>query len=120
MQEAIILLAHGSKKKSSEEALEILIDKIKKKTQIDLIFGAFLQFSEKDMESVIEEIIKKGVNSLKIIPLFLFDGVHVTEDIPEKLSRITSTYPEVKIKVSSSIGPDDRIAEIIIDRMNTI
>ncbi|MHB1347290.1 MAG: sirohydrochlorin chelatase [Candidatus Humimicrobiaceae bacterium] len=117
---AILILAHGSKRKSTEETLDILVEKVKQKTGLDFVFGAFLQFSSNNISSAIEKIIKKGGDDIKVIPLFLFDGVHVAQDIPEQLCKVKSQHPEITIRTSAHIGPDDKIVDIIMDRIRSI
>ncbi|MGI6776960.1 MAG: sirohydrochlorin chelatase [Acetivibrionales bacterium] len=118
--DGVLILAHGSKKKETEETLNSIVNKVKDKTGLEFVVPAYLQFSEQNLLKGIEELVDNGVNNIKIIPMFLFDGIHVTQDIPEELDRVMSLYPGVSIKMSSYLGNDDRIADIIIDRINSL
>lgn len=115
-----LILAHGSQRQETERILNSLTKKVMVKTGENLVFPAYLQFSENNLEKGIDTLVLKGAKKIKVIPMFLFDGVHVTEDIPSELNAIKTKYPQTEIKMSSHIGDDDRIAEIIIDRMNSI
>jgi sirohydrochlorin ferrochelatase len=118
----IIILAHGSKKKSTEEVLNKLADKVKNKKPDLIVKKAYLQFSEKNLLTAIKEFVDEGVLNIKIMPMFLFDGVHVTTDIPEEIEKIKEdlAVKNLKITLTKHIGADDRIADIIIDRINGI
>jgi len=118
--EGVIILAHGSRRKETEKILDSLIAKVKTKTGLEEILPVFLQFSEQNLEKAVEEFVVKGVKNIKIVPLFLFDGAHVTRDIPQKVEEIAEQYPELKVKMTKPLGDDPRIAEIIIDRLNTL
>lgn len=118
--EGIIILAHGSKREETEIILNSLIEKVKKKSGKDLVVPAFLQFSRQNLETGIDRLVLKGAKSIKIIPMFIFDGVHVTEDIPKELEEIGLKYPDIAIRMSRHIGDDDRLADIIIDRMDSL
>jgi sirohydrochlorin ferrochelatase len=116
----ILILAHGSKRQETESTLDSLVKKVKVKTGERLVMPAFLQFSEQNLEKGIELLVNEGANLVKIVPMFLFDGVHVTKDIPEELEEIKKKYPGVEIRMSMHLGDDDRIADIIVDRINSL
>ncbi len=118
--DGILILAHGSKGQETEEILNSLVEDIKKKTGEKHVYPAFLQFSEKNLEKGIRQLVEKGVRNIKIMPMFLFDGVHVTYHIPNELKAINKKYPSVNIKISKHIGYDERLADIIIDRIGEI
>ena len=115
--DGVLVLAHGSRRKETEETLDLLVRKAKQKTGNELIHSAFLQFSEKDLNMGIDGLVSEGATSIVVVPLFIFEGVHVTEDIPNELELIRNKYPNIDIKLSESLGADDRIADIIADRV---
>lgn len=115
----VIILAHGSKRQETEKILNSLTEKVKNKTGESLIYPAYLQFSEQDMEAGADYLVKKGATEIIVIPLLLFDGIHVTQSIPNKLSEIKDKYHGINIRLSHHLGDDDRIAEIISDRVRS-
>ena len=116
----ILILAHGSRRQEIDKILNSLTQKVIDKTGELLIYPAYLQFSERNLEVGIEYLIEKGANKIKVIPMFLFDGIHVTQDIPEELNTIMSKHPGIEVKMSKHLGDDDRIADIIADRINSL
>lgn len=116
----ILILAHGSKRKETEKILNSLVDKVKGKTGEDLVVPSYLQFSDQNLEKAVESLVNKGVKYIRIVPVFLFDGVHVTEDIPGELNDIRSKFPGVEIKMGRHIGDDDKLVDIIVDRIGEI
>lgn len=113
----ILILAHGSKRVQTQKILDSLTKKVISKSKINLVESAYLQFSEKDLKKGIECLLEKGATNIKVMPMFLFDGIHVTQDIPNELEEIKGQYPNVEINLTDHIGDDDRIADIIIDRV---
>lgn len=116
----VLILAHGSKRQETERILQSLTDKVKAKTGESLVHSAYLQFSEQNLEAGVAHLVKNGARSIKVVPLFLFDGVHVTEDIPNELTAIREKYKDVDIRMSGHLGDDDRIADIIVDRIRSV
>jgi sirohydrochlorin ferrochelatase len=118
--DGVLLLAHGSKRQETERILDSIVNKVIDRTGEKLIFPAYLQFSDQDMETGIKYLVDKGATTIKVVPLFIFDGVHVTKDIPDELERIREDYPDIEIKISHYIGDDDRLADIVADRINSL
>ncbi len=116
----ILILAHGSRRQETDAILNSLTEKVKQKTGESLIMPAYLQFSEQSLEVGVEKLIEKGADRIKVIPMFLFDGIHVTQDIPEELHAIMAKHPGVEIQMSKHLGDDDRIADIIADRISSL
>ncbi len=116
----VLILAHGSRRQETDKILESLTQKVKEKTGEELVYPAYLQFSEQNLEAGIERLISKGADNIKVIPMFIFDGIHVTQDIPAELDEVRAKHPGVNIKMSGHLGDDDRIAEIIADRISSI
>lgn len=116
----VLILAHGSKRQETEAIVNSLVEKVKKKTGINMVIPAYLQFSEQNLEKGIDDLVEIGVKAIKIIPMFIFDGVHVTSDIPDELNEIMKKYPGVEVRMSRHIGDDDKLADIIVDRINSI
>ncbi len=113
----ILVLAHGSKRKETEKILNSLVEKVINKSDQKLVVPAYLHFAEMNLEKGIEKLVAKGATEIRIIPMFIFDGVHVTEDIPNELNEIKAKYKEISITMSGHIGDDDKLADIIMDRM---
>ena len=118
--DGIVILAHGSRRQETDRILNSLTQKVKDRTGGQLIYPAYLQFSAQNLEVGIEYLINKGADKIKVIPMFIFDGVHVTQDIPEELDRIMAKHPGVKAEMSRHLGDDDRIADIIVDRIKSL
>lgn len=117
--EGIIILAHGSKKKDTEEIAESLARKVKVNFQ-EPIKVAFLQLSDSTIEKAVSELYEIGVRKFKIVPMFIFDGIHITEDIPAELDRVKTIYTDITINLGRCIGDDDKLAAIVTERINEI
>lgn len=113
----ILILAHGSKRRESLDEVLSLVEKVKLKTGEDRVTAAYLQFSPITLEVGVETLIKAGVKEICILPLFLFDGNHVRRDIPQAVSELRQKYPQIAFSVTRHIGDDDRMAEMIVDRV---
>ena len=82
-----------------------------------IVESAFLQFSEINLEKGLDKLIEKGVDDIKVIPYFLFEGVHIREDIPREIEEYLETKSNIKISMGKTLGADKRLAQILIDRV---
>ena len=115
-----LILAHGSQRSESEKVLDSLMAKVRREMGPVLVESAYLQFSDRDLRGGIQSLVAAGVTQIGLVPLFLFDGVHVTQDIPREAAEILADFPGVSLTMSQHLGDDDRIAQIIIDRIGAI
>ncbi|OPJ55972.1 sirohydrochlorin chelatase [Alkalithermobacter paradoxus] len=113
----LIILAHGSKINEVKEVLLRIIDEVKSKVSYDLVEGAYLQFIDPSLEACIHRLYKKGCTDITIFPLFLFNGSHIRNCIPNEIDSIQRKYIGLKIRFLESIGYDPNLIEIIIRRV---
>ena len=78
---------------------------------------AFMEFSDRTIEKGVSALIAKGVTEIIIAPYFLFMGVHMKEDIPDMVAHCAASYPGVKIIMGEPLGVDERLADILADRI---
>ncbi|PKM83528.1 MAG: cobalamin biosynthesis protein CbiX [Firmicutes bacterium HGW-Firmicutes-13] len=120
MNSGIILLAHGSRRETANDVLTQLANMVQDDLNSDKVSRAFLQFSTPGLEEALREQVEAGIKEITVVPVFLFNGIHLEEDIPQLLNSERDKYPEVKIIFAEPIGADRRIGEIIKDRIKEV
>lgn len=113
----ILILAHGSREKETEETLKKITEMTKAKLPDTIIETAYLQFSEVNLRKGIDKLIEKDVTDIRVIPYFLFSGVHIREDIPKEIEEYIADKPGIKISMGDTLGEDPRLSEILVDRI---
>ena len=89
---SLIIIAHGSKKKSSNDEVIEIVNNIKNSdTQYNIVEPAFLEFAIPNLEKSIKIFIDKSSTDIDIYPYFLNSGKHVTVDIPDLIEKFKST-----------------------------
>ena len=116
----VLVLAHGSREKETEATLDQIVSLLKAKLNIKHIEKAFLQFSDMSLGKGLEKLIDQGVNDIKVVPYFLFEGVHIKEDIPNEIKEFAQSYPQVRITLGRTLGADRRLAEVLADRIKEL
>ena len=117
MKTGVLVVAHGSRAKETEAALDAVLSMVRAKLPETIIESAFMGFSDRTVEKGVSALATKGVTDIKIVPYFLFMGIHLKEDIPAMVSECAANYPDIKIAMGQPLGIDERLADIIVDRI---
>lgn len=113
----VLVIAHGSRAKETEEVLKTFLDAAAEKVPGACVEHAFMEFGDRNIEKGIAALAEKKVTEIKIIPYFLFSGIHIKEDIPTIVSECMKNYPEIKAVMDEPLGTDKRLADILADRI---
>lgn len=116
----VMILAHGSRIQSTRDTIETVVSMVREK--IDLkdtpVEIGYMELCEPNIYKAINTLVKKGVDEIKVVPYFLFEGIHIKEDIPNELNEALVDYPGVKITMGKTLGADPRLADILADRIS--
>ncbi|MCL1803605.1 MAG: CbiX/SirB N-terminal domain-containing protein [Eubacteriaceae bacterium] len=117
---AIVILAHGSREDRTVDTLHSIVSQVREQlaSEVDaFVEEAFMQFRSESLKYRLDSLVERGYEDIAIIPYFLFDGVHIKEDIPAEIAEFESNNPNVKIKLGKTLGTDSRMASIVTDRI---
>jgi len=112
----VLVVAHGSRAKETEATLEAILKMVKGEMPETVIECAFMEFSERTVERGIAALAEKGVTEIKVVPYFLFMGIHLREDIPQMAGECVKNYPGIKLIMGKPLGVYKRLGEIRAER----
>ena len=92
-----------------------------------IVKSGFMQLNSPSISDAVSSAVEEGAEKLIVVPVFLANSRHTTEDIPRLLgmkkgqSRGTLLFKEREVQVAycDPIGADRRLAEILLDRATT-
>ena len=113
----VLILAHGSRVEATKKTINEVVDMVRSKISDMPIQIAYMEFCEENIEHGIKTLVDKGVTEIKAVPYFLFEGIHIKEDIPNEIGEILKDYPNVKLEMCHTLGVDERLADILVDRI---
>jgi len=115
---ALIILAHGSRRQESNLEIKCLANEVKKisKDEYNLIDYAYLELVEPTLLQSIDNNINVGISDITVLPYFLSSGNHIARDIPAMIETATEKYPECKFKVSACIGMIENMPKLILEQ----
>lgn len=110
----LILFAHGSRASQTLEEMAILAKKVQGQQKNLMVMPAFLELAKPDLGEAISEANRLGVDKIDILPLFLFTGKHVLEDIPALLEANEHKFPGIKLTLHKPIGHHSDFADFLL------
>lgn len=75
------------------------------------------QFGQPTMEEAIESLVRCGVGVVAVIPYLLFAGKVLYDNIWPAVESARTKYPNVAFRISDTIGVDDRLIDVALDRL---
>ena len=113
---ALILIAHGSKKESSNIEFLKMVENIKNKNSgYEYTEGCFLELADPDIESTVLKFVLKDIKRVDFYPFFLNSGKHVLIDIPNIVEKLKEKYPQVNLNLLNHFGKSKNIERIILE-----
>ena len=117
MKLAVLVIAHGSRLKAANEDLYGIVRWLRAAGRWDAVDPCFLQFEEPNLPQAVERAIRQGAKKLVLVPFLLFPGNHLQRDIPEEVDALRKKYPQVEILLTRHLGIDERLAQMVIERV---
>lgn len=121
----IIIIAHGSRKPETKAVFKQIManfeQELKKESlPISAVDYCFLEFAEPNLKQTLGEFAKNGIDDIKVIPYFLFEGTHTLEDIPAIIEGFCQENPHIKVSLGRVLGYDERLVQILMHRVRQI
>lgn len=109
----IILFAHGSRDPLWHQPMQAVARRAQALDPQADVRCAYLELTEPNLPSCAADMVNAGVQAITIVPMFLGVGRHAREDLPQLVSSLVQTYPQVTFQLQPSIGEDARVVELL-------
>lgn len=116
---ALLIVAHGSRRKESNEEVRCLATQIKENSgsAFDRVESAFLEISNPRIGDAIADLVEAGSTKITVFPYFLAAGTHVMNDIPKQIAQEKKNHPQVSFKVLPHLGALRGISTLILNQI---
>ncbi len=113
--QALLIVAHGSRRAESNTEIETLTSEVARRagSKFDLVECAFLELAEPLIPDGINGLVERGAKSIVVVPYFLAKGAHVKDDIPEAIQASQADHPDVPITVSTYFGAAEPVPDLL-------
>ncbi len=116
MKKGVLVVAHGSRAKKTEEAFGQMIETVRKKVDT-VVEAAYMEFSDQNIQWGLSALVNQGIHEITVVPYFLFEGIHIQKDIPEELDAFCQKHPAVTVTLGEPLGKDPRLVDLLVDRI---
>lgn len=113
MPRGLVLFAHGARDARWREPFERLAAKITAQRPDLLVRLAFLEMMAPDLRTAADELAGAGCTSIVVVPIFLGQGGHVRQDLPDVVAQVRARHPAVHVELRAAIGEDDTVLAAI-------
>ena len=112
---SLLVIAHGSRLEISNNEVKDLVNSLKPQleSQFDKIQAAFLELCEPSIANAIDDLVLAGFTEITVMPYFLNQGRHVSEDVPHELDVKQSQYPNLSINLLPYFGSSNEITNML-------
>jgi sirohydrochlorin cobaltochelatase len=111
----MLVIGHGSRSQEAREAFYKIVEELREQMGIE-VEGCFMEISEPFIPETIEKMYSKGINEITVLPYFLFNGIHIKEDIPEILMDTKKKHNDLKLNMAQPIGYHAALVDILQER----
>jgi sirohydrochlorin ferrochelatase len=112
---ALLLVAHGSRRESSNGEIRELTDRLREDdSDFDIVDCAFLELAEPSIPDGIRCLIRQGASEVVVLPYFLSAGRHVVEDIPGDIKQVVDEHPDVEIRQAPYLGACEGVVDLLL------
>ncbi len=117
MKKSLVVVAHGSRRKESNEELIAIAKKLSASMAGDFsdVHYGFLELAEPSIPDAITQCINSGAESVTVLPYFLSAGRHVTLDIPNEILKVQQLYPDCSIFITPYLGAANGLIDVIAE-----
>lgn len=115
--QGVLIIAHGSRREETTKTMEHIVKLTKEKLEGVEVVASYMEFNEPNVHDGLEELKSKGVDKISVVPYFLFEGIHIKEDIPEELEAFSKANPDIEVIMGETLGKDPRLADVLADRV---
>ncbi|WP_394757177.1 sirohydrochlorin chelatase [Rhodoferax sp.] len=108
-----ILLAHGSRDPLWRKPIEAVAQQMRAWAPEVQVRCAYLELSAPSLPASAEELVRLGVTSITVVPVFFGVGKHARDDLPLLLAALQASHPRLAFHLKPAIGEDAQVIELI-------
>ncbi|MGH8724214.1 MAG: sirohydrochlorin chelatase [Burkholderiales bacterium] len=112
MKQGIVLFAHGSRDPEWSRPFESIARQLSKKF---LVRVAYLELMRPSLEEAVASLSAAGARFVHVVPVFLGQGGHVKEDLPQLVNAASSRHPGVRLLLEKPIGAQPKVIAAIAE-----
>ena len=111
MKRGLLIIDRGSRQREASEELEVICEGIKDKGEYSFVDFCFLEVEPPYIEDGIEKSLKQDIDTLTIVPYFLYPGKKVKNAVTDVMKFQKDT--KIKFLVTKPMMMHKTLVEIV-------
>jgi sirohydrochlorin cobaltochelatase len=112
-----VLLGHGSRDPGTEAEIRELCAALVAVAPDRCFAHAFLN-QEPGLDVAVNALIAAGCHHIRVLPLLVFTGRHMIEDVPAEIARLRALHPAVSIELEPHLFRLPGFSALLADTLN--
>ena len=113
----MIVLGHGSRRREVGEAFTAMVGRVAGQLPGMTVLPAFFSLGEPTLADQVRRLASGGCSRIVIMQYFLYNGVHIEQDIPEMIAELRREMPGLQFVVQPTLQDDPALERLIADRL---
>ncbi len=115
MKKGILILGHGSRSNDAQEVFNSIVEQFKA-LGYENVKAAHMELCEPGIPVILEEFKAEDIFEIYALPLFLYPGIHLKEDIPNMFKEYMAADPRLQLTLLAPLKDDPLIVKILEKR----
>lgn len=109
-----VLLGHGSSAPGAAAEIKSLVAALSLAEPEWRFAHAFLN-QEPSLETAVASLAKAGCSVIRVLPLLVFTGKHVLEDIPNEIARLREIHPFIVFEIEPYLSRLSGFSSLVLE-----
>lgn len=115
---AVLLIAHGSRRAAANDDVRQIARDLSARDDYVAVQVAYLELASPSIPEAALECIRRGAQSVLLMPYFLSAGRHVVDDLVAFRAELAQTHPGVEFHLCPPLGLHPLMVQIVRDRLD--
>jgi sirohydrochlorin cobaltochelatase len=113
----MIVLGHGSRRKEVASSFTAMVERVARQIEHGPVLPAFFSLGEPTLADQVRVLASQGCTRIVVMQYFLYNGVHIEQDIPEMITGLRHEFPQVRFTLQPTLENDPALERLIVDRL---
>ena len=110
----IILFAHGARDPEWARPFQRIRSLLEQRAPQALVELAFLESMRPSLDEAMSALGRRGAERVTLVPLFMAQGSHLRNDLPELVRRAAADNPGLSVRIAPAVGDVDPLLAAIV------
>jgi sirohydrochlorin cobaltochelatase len=113
----MIVLGHGSRRKEVALQFTAMVGRVASRIAGAQVLPAFFSLGEPTLADQVRELVVGGCTRIVVMQYFLYNGVHIEQDIPQMIAALREEFPGVEFVLQPTLQDDPALEGLLVDRL---